>query len=306
MSTLSRLAEKREILEPYGQTEVLLLYGLVAEKLEGYLKGKELASKIWLPSEKRPFLIKRGSKMEPLYVEEFARAVTPEFLEIRKEEKKLSRAKKEITRDQEKVWRYFVPRKLADFFYATNGEGEGRKLDRLFFDLDRGKNISLREAQEATRALVEAMAEDREFRELVKEEPFLYWTGNSFHVIFLLEEEKPPSFYDRYLRFDKNSPGDSFTGRWAEQLNSGLDFRVVGGHEKKENQLNIDPSQTPSGKLCRVPLGCLHMENSSQIDGVSLPLEQEMLYEENLASTLKEYGPEDIVKNLEELARRLS
>jgi hypothetical protein len=68
--------------------------------------------------------------------------------------------------------------------------------------------------------------------------------------------------------------------------------------------VNIDPSQTPSGHLCRVPLGSLHMSDAATVDGVSVPLTHEMLHREEVAR-LQRYTPKKIIDELDELARRL-
>ncbi|MGC9005380.1 MAG: hypothetical protein ACP5JC_02005, partial [Candidatus Micrarchaeia archaeon] len=264
MASLLSFAKKNQekILAPFGQTDVLLLYGIVGEKLKKYLNGKELGSKIWLPSGNIPYLIKRGSKLEPLFIDEFVNAITIEFLETRAK-KDFSSAKEELTDAQKKVWEYFVPRKFADFFYATNGEHPNRPIDRIFFDIDRGSDVSAEQAQEVARLFVRAIEEDRELEKVIgSREPFVYWTGNSFHVFLFLDKPKPNSFYEKYFRYSKDEPESSFTGRWVKEVSGQVKFKVSVGHEKLPNTVSIDPSQTPSGKLCRIPLGSLHMKDA--------------------------------------------
>lgn len=307
MPSLMSFARKNieKILTPFEQMDVLLLYGIVGEKLKKYLKGKELASKIWLPSGNIPYLIKRGSKLEPLFIEEFVDAITVEFLEVRAE-KEFSSAKRDLTEAQKKVWNYFVPRKLADFFYATNGESAGRPVDRIFFDIDRGQDMSAEQAQEAARFFVQAIEEDEDVEKILgNKEPFVCWTGNSFHVFLFLDGPKPNSFYEKYFKYSKDEPEASFTGRWAKKVDDRVGFRVVGGHEKLQKSINIDPSQTPSGKLCRVPLGSLHMKDAKTIDGISVPIENKMLEDENLVEKLKKYSPKEVVERIESFAERL-
>lgn len=310
MKELLDFAEKslkeKDLIRLYGQTDVLLLYAIVGEKLKKFLKDRELASKIWLPSGNIPYLIKRGSKLEPLSIEELTEAVTLDFLETRSEKESLSSVKGDITDLQDKVWRYFLPRKLADFFYATNREGSGKPIDRIFFDLDRGKNVSATRALEVTRLFVNAIEEDDELEGLLGcSEPFVCWTGNSFHVYLFMDEEKPNSFYEEYFQYSKKDPKASFTGRWVEEVNKQTDFKIVGGHEKRKDSVNIDPSQTPSGKLCRVPLGSLHMKDAKTVDGVSIPLTREMIERNDLAEELQEYEVSKVVENLDELSKRL-
>ncbi|HDS44944.1 MAG TPA: hypothetical protein ENN68_02410 [Methanomicrobia archaeon] len=307
--SLVRFARQRDdILKPYGQIDVLLLYAIVAEKIGPYLAGREIASRIWLPGKGggRPYIIKRGSKDEPLYVNELADAVTPEFLKLREEEKKLSRAEEELTPVQRKVWHYFVPRKLVNFFYATNTEDPSGDIDRVFLDLDRGQGVTAAQAQAATVMLLELIRSDDELMDLTGGKwPFTYWTGNSFHVILRLKDAQPHSFYDKKFKYSTSDPEGSFTGRWAKQLTKNVDCEVAGGHEKKENRLNIDPSQTPPGKLCRVPLGSIHVSDPETIDGFSIPVTNRMLKRKNLTETLVHLQAKDILSEINKLAARV-
>ena len=294
------------LITPFGQADVLLLYGIAAGKLKKYLGDRELAGKIWMPSGRMPHLLKRGSKLEPLFAHELEQAVTLEFLELRSKTEHLSSAKEDITDLQAKVWQYFLPRKLADFFYATNHEGPGKEIDRIFFDIDRSAGISAEQAHETTRIFVEIINEDRALEDLLGDfELFIYWTGNSFHVLFLLDKLMPSSFYDEHFQYSKNDPEHNFTGKWAKKINEQVEFKVAGGHERQGNSINIDPSQTPSGKLCRVPLGSLHMKDAGAINGVSVPITEKMLHEEELVSKLTNYTPKDIIKNLNEIEKYL-
>ncbi|WP_424354887.1 hypothetical protein [Methanobacterium sp. MBAC-LM] len=308
MNSLLSFAEKNleELVTPFGQTDVLLIYAIAAGRLKKYLGDRELAGKIWMPSGRMRYLIKRGSKLEPLFVHELEKAVTLEFLELRSKTEHLSSAKKEITDVQAKVWQYFLPRKLSDFFYATNHEGPGKDIDRIFFDIDRSKGISAEQAQETTQIFVETIKKDHELEELLGNyELSINWTGNSFHVLFFLEELMPSSFYDEHFQYSKNDPERNFTGKWAKKINEQVEFKVAGGHERQGNSINIDPSQSPSGKLCRVPLGSLHMEDPETINGISVPITEKMLYNKDLVSKLTIYTPKDIIKNLSEIEKNL-
>jgi len=304
MASLLKFAKKNleDLIAPFGRIDVLLLYGIAASKLKKYLGDRELAGKIWMPSGRMPYLLKRGSKLDPLFAHELEEAVTLEFLELRSKTEHLSAAKNDLTDLQVKAWQYFLPRKLADFFYATNHEGPGNEIDRIFFDIDRSNGMSAEQAQETTRIFVETLKEDREFENLLGSfEPFIYWTGNSFHVLFFLDKLMPGSFYDEHFQYLKNDPERNFTGKWVKKINDQVEFTVVGGHERHVNSMNIDPSQTPSGKLCRVPLGSLHMKDAAAIDGVSVPITEKMLYEDDLAYKLVNYSPHDIIENLNQL-----
>jgi hypothetical protein len=304
-SLLKYSLERDDVIRPEGVVDVLLFYGIIASRLEGFLKGKEIASRIWLPSAGRGFVIKRGSDTEPLYADELANAVTLDFLKLRMKGD-LAHAGKELKETQRKAWGYFVPRRLCDFFYATNNEGPGKPIERIFFDLDRGKGISVEQAVHATRSFVKIITEDRELEELIgPADPFVSWTGRSFHVMLFLEKPRPASFYEKYFQYGKNDPLANYTGRWVAKLSESIEFRISGGHEKMDNVLTVDPSQTPSGKLCRVPLGSLHMKDAGTVDGVSIPVTEKMLKEKGIAEKLQRYTPKDVLLNLEKHARDL-
>jgi hypothetical protein len=308
MKSLLKFAKKNldNLITPFGEIDVLLFYAITAEKLKKYLGDREIAGKIWMPKGKVRFLLKRGSKLQPLYADELVEAVDLDFLELRSKKEHLKDAKNDITDLQNKVWQYFLPRKLADFFYATNHESPGGEIDRIFFDIDRFKGMSAEQAQEATRIFVETIKEDEEFQSLVGDvHPFIYWTGNSFHVFFFLDNKEPNSFYEKYFQYSKNDPEQNFTGKWAKKVNERTDFKVTGGHERRGDSINIDPSQTPSGKLSRVPLGSLHMKNANTIDGVSVPITEKMLYNPDLAGKLIDYRPKDIIENLDQFSKYL-
>ena len=308
MVSLLNFAKKNidNIITPFGQTDVLLLYAIAADKLKKYLKDREIASKIWLPKGHVRYLLKRGSKLEPLYVNELIEAVDLDFLELRSMEEHLKDAKNDITDLQNRVWQYFLPRKLADFFYATNHESPGGEIDRIFFDIDRVKGISVEQVQKTTRIFVETIKEDKELENLLGNfEPFIYWTGNSFHVFFFLDAPEPNSFYEKYFQYSKNDPERNFTGKWAKKVNEQVKSKVVGGHERQGNSINIDPSQTPSGKLSRVPLGSLHMKDPETIDGVSVPITEKMLHDNDLADKLVNYRPRDIIENIDQFGKYL-
>jgi hypothetical protein len=284
---------------------VLLLYGIAGEKLKRFLKGKELASKVWLPQSNIKYFLNRGSNKPKLFIEDFVEAITPEFLEMRNKHH-LKDVEKELTEKQKLVWSYFPPRKLADFFYATNNEGAGKAIDRIFFDMDRGEGVTLATAQKITKAFCEIVRKDAELAKLTgKAEPFVSWTGNSFHVYIMLSKSVPNAFYERHFMFSKNDPLASFTGKWAEQVRKETRANVAGGHEKVAGVLSIDPSQTPSGKLARVPLGSLHMKDANTVDGISMPVTEKMLDDGDPPNKLKEIKPKYVIDNLEKLSKLL-
>ncbi|MBI1973357.1 hypothetical protein HYS54_00945 [Candidatus Micrarchaeota archaeon] len=287
----------KDPIRPFGsEFDVLPFYALVGSRLAGFLGDREIATKTWLPKGPLPMFLRRGSKDEPLSARELA-GVTPEFVELRRN--KLDEVRGKLTPLQQKIWRYFVPRKLADFFYATNSEKPGKPIDRVFFDLDRGKGITAVQAQQAAMLLAELIVRDG------FPKPFCCWTGNSFHLYILLEKPRPAEYYEERFQFSKNDPIATFTGKWAAEIRKQVSFAVEGGHEKVPNVLAIDPSQTPSGKLARVPLGSLHMSDAKTVNGVSIPLELKMLNDKKLVGELGEYTPARVVKELGALARRL-
>jgi hypothetical protein len=302
--SLVDLAKKSEnILKPFGHTDTLLYYGIVAQKLRKYLKGKELAAKIWLPSGNLPFFIRRGSKDEPLFIEELCEGATEHLLEVRKDIENLKDAESKLNKKEAKVWHYFVPRKLIDFFYATNGESAGKNIDRIFFDIDRA-DLPAEKAQEVARLLVELIEKDSEFKKLFRFRTFVMWTGSSFHVYLLLEKPITNAQYEKFISHKKDLPLESFTGRWADAIKKQSKINAKGGHEKTNGWINIDPSQTPSGKLCRAPFG-LHMKDAKTVDGVAIPLAVKMLSEKGLVKKLQGYTPEMVVKELDEFWKRL-
>ncbi len=301
--SLQVLAKKTDVLKPFGETDVLLYYGLVAAKLKKFLKNKELAAKNNMPAGNIPYLIKRGSKEAPLFVEDFIEAVTPEFLELRKGHA-LKDVESRLDKNQKLVWEYFLPRKLSDFFYATNGEGAGKSIERIFFDIDRGKNMTHEQAQKAAKEFVNAIDNDKELDKTIGYDLGTFWTGASFHVFLFLDKPQPNTFYLKNFQYTKENPLENFTGKWAAQVKESVGFNVIGGHEKIPNAISIDPSQTPSGKLCRAPFS-LHMADAKTVDGFDIPVRLEALGDMALVKELKSYSAKKILEELDELSKRL-
>ena len=293
------------LLKPYGEIDVLSLYAKFAQHLMDFLKDREIASKTWIPKSKVPYFLNRAGKLGELWIEDFQQ-IDEEFLKLRANHH-LSDVRDRLSERQILLWRYFVPRKYSEFFYATNGEGEGRSIDRVFIDIDR-TNLPAERSLEVARLLLEMMEtqkkEDDEFNELVKSVA-VYWTGSSFHIYLFLTSPQPPGFYAEKVQFHSRSVlFKSWTDRWVENVRKKVDFKVSGGHEKKKDHIVVDPSQTPSGKLARVPLGCLHIRNFEP-DGISLPLNESMVHEERIVEWLKSVTPEYVVKHADRLAKHL-
>lgn len=291
-----------DVLHPVGQLDVTLLYAAVADVMQDYLGDRELSSKILIPDG--PTLLKRGSELEPLTAVELADAVDKEFLEIRKDPGHLDDARDQLSDIQEKAWQYFYPRKYAAFFYATNGEGEGRPIDRVFFDIDRGQGVSAADALQVTRRFVEFLEADDRATDIT-DQMVIKWTGDSFHVELLMPDKQPGFFYDNQVFASKQGKTDTITGRAVHQLNQALEVTVVGAHEKEAGHITIDPSQTPSGKLNRVPLGSLHMADAETVDGISVPLTKDDLFDDDVLDMLQSYTADAVIQDLDELGEKL-
>ena len=290
------LKDVKDILSPFGSLDVLHYYVVVSQKLEKFLGRKEIAVKVWLPKPGRmPFFLKRGSNSPPLYARNM-RAVDEKMLRLRAGHG-LGEAKNKLTKKQILIWEYFVPRKLMDFFYACNNEGQDKKIERIFIDIDKGKEIKPEIAQEVVKELVGIIKKDGDFNKLIKYRIFIMWTGNSFHVYLLLKKPVNLDFYSKYLAYHKDNPAGSFTGRWAAQIKEKTGMNVQGGHEKTSQHIIIDPSGTPSGKLARCPFS-LHMKSASEVDGVAVPLSADDLSRENLVAELKKLTPEKVIKDI--------
>ncbi len=297
------IGEKTEILKPFGELDVLGLYRKIAPYLEEFLEGKEIASKTWVPKAKIPYFLNRAGKLGELWIEDF-RQIDEEFLKLRVGHH-LNEVKDGLNERQIKLWRYFVPRKYSEFYYATNGEGEGKAIERIFIDIDR-TNLSPLKSLKVTRLLVELIEkqieEDDEFS--IVKSIAVYWTGSSFHVYCFLSKPQPADFYEKLQFHSETVLFQSWTDVWVRKIRQMVDFKVTGGHEKRDNYIVIDPSQTPSGKLARVPLGCLHIKNYEP-DGISVPLSEKMLYDDGIIEWLKSLTPEEVVKKAENLSKYL-
>ncbi len=299
------ISEFSDPLRPYGDLDPSLLYSFAASYCVDFLRGKELAAKNWIPQMKFP-LLKRGSKEAPLFVEVLAENVDENFLKLRK--KHLKEVRSKLSPQQQLIWEYFLPRKFSEFLYATNNEGVDKKIDRIFFDIDRGKGVTSEQARIAALEFVHAIEEDGEFKSklLPLFSSFLIaWTGSSFHVFLMLKEKQDNLFYEKYFKYSKESPETSFTGRWAKKVAEKTKLNVRGGHERAENAINIDPSQTPSGKLCRVPLGSLHVSSPKEYNGISMPLSLKMLEQEDIVEKLQNYTILKFIKDINNISKHL-
>ncbi len=291
------------LIYPYGSLDVLGFYREIYKYLTEFLEGREIASKTWIPEAKIPFFLNRAGKTGNLWIQDF-REIDDEFLKLRAEHH-LGEVKDKLSSRQILLWKYFVPRKLSEFFYSTNGEGKGGSIDRVFIDIDR-TNLPPENSLEVSRLLIEIieewMSEREEFRDRVKDIS-VYWTGSSFHLYLFLKSPQSHDFYESTLHYHKeNVLFPSWTDEWVMEIKKRVDFRVAGGHEKVEDTIIIDPSQTPGGKLGRVPLGSIHVRNF-QIDGVSTPLSRKMLYRDDIVKYLVNLTPEEVVKKASKFSK---
>ncbi|PTD94662.1 hypothetical protein C9439_01260 [archaeon SCG-AAA382B04] len=304
MSDLSDLVnEVDDLIRPFGEIDLLLLYGVISRYLKNFLGGREIATRVWLSSGNIPYFLRRGTNQDALFIDEFIENVDRDFLFKRKEFEDLDSARSELNKKQELIWQYFVPNKLINFFYATNKE-KNDSIDRAYLDIDRGDGVSADEARKLTYELSKLVNSSEDFMQDVKE-TFVFWTGNSFHYYFYFKEEKKMSFYNKKLRVSEHKPR-TLVETWVEQLNEKLsEVDVVGGHERVDGKINIDPSQTPPGKLGRPPLGSVHLEGAEKIDGFSIPIEEEMLSKKDLIEELTSYSARKIALESEELGGRI-
>ena len=304
MSLRDELIEAKDVLRPFGFLDVLPYYSAVSEAIEGFLKNKELASKIWIPNG--PLILKRASKLEPLYVNEMVTLARDVSFFREKRAMHLSEVRESIDDVQAKAWSYFPPRKLADFYYATNNEGKDKPIERIFFDIDRGKQVSAEEARLVAHAFLEELEADERFAEVVgKFKTFVMWTGNSFHIYVFPPTPLPTSFYQKYLSYSKTAPSlFNILTPLVKRVREKTGLNVVGGHEKGNDRIVIDPSQTPSGKLARCPFS-LHMKDAKHVDGIALPLSKEMLEDKHLIEFLQKQTPKTVLESLEDWQKHL-
>ena len=301
MLSAKLLLSKKNVLKPFEELDVLPYYSITAQKLKGFLKGKEIATKVYIPPKLQ--LLKRGSQLEPLFVEELGENVDEKFLQMRKMH--LEEARGKISKTQEKIWQYFFPRKYCTFFYATNGESINKPIERIFYDIDRKETSTPEEARTIACELVQLIQADKEFNKKIgKFKMMPLWTGSSFHIYLLLEKSINHEFYDKELMYSKKDPLASFTGKWAQEIAKKTGLKVVGGHEKQEGFINIDPSQTPSGKLARAPFS-LHFKDAKTLDGIALPLTIKQLCTKGIVKELQKATPEKVLKELNEWAKAI-
>lgn len=267
-----------KILKPFKHTDYLYFYKHVAEIIKPFIKNKPIATKIFIP--KGPKLIKRATKLTQLYVEDILNNVNDKFLEIRSKYH-LREVLDKINKKQHLIWQYFFPKKDIEFFYSTNGEVFGGKfkakkikLDRIFFDIDR-KNINLRTVTKIMISFVHLLEKDKEVKEFIKKnisdyKTFVMYTGNSWHIYLILDKQIDETIYFKYVKHHREEKTQSLTTIIVDKLRNTFNNINI-GHEKVEKNVIIDPSQTPFGKLARLPYS-LHIKEAKLIDGIAIPM----------------------------------
>jgi len=249
-----------------GHLDCLYLYSKHIKEISKFLKDQEIASKIHIPPNNQ--FLRRGSKDLPLFIKEFSRKeLNNAFFEIRSKMKRHEAIQdKLLSPTQEKLWLYFPPNKPVEFFYATNSEHPGKLIERIFIDLDR-TNLSTEKAKIVAKALINEIKEDKQFNKLLKFGIQVLFTGSSYHVYLILKRPITHEFYEKYVSYSKNEKTPSFIAKWSLEITNKTKIPVTGGHEKTQNVIILDPSETPSGKLARVPFSVHVKEN--KIDGIA-------------------------------------
>ncbi len=306
---MQRLKEIDDVLHPFGDLDLLYYYSPVARELQGFLKGRELATKIRLPG-KLPTVVRRGSQLQPLYIKDLLK-VDESFLRLRVGNH-LKDMKSQLTYKQILLWEYFFPRKMMDFLYACNHERSGNQIERIFIDIDRGSQVSAEDARIVTLHLSKVIREDLAFNRLVTYKPFFLWTGASFHLYLMLKRPLPGDFYEQYFSYNPEhgeshhlSHHHNFTlHSWAKKVTQNTGIYVDAGHEKLEDSVVLDASGTPSGKLARVPFS-LHVVDSQVYDGITVPISERQLRKKGVTKELQKLTPELVLKNLKKYVRLL-
>ncbi|MEM0465969.1 MAG: hypothetical protein QXW97_04705 [Candidatus Pacearchaeota archaeon] len=283
-----------DILYSTGELDVLQYYSKFFKVLKNFLYRKKIASKVHLSNL---FFLKRGSNSPALYIDDFSE-VDSKMLKLRTGNH-LKDVESKLTPKQRLIWEYFPPRKLSQLFYATNDEGIGKPIERIFIDIDRKKN-SADDARKVALFLLRCIQDDREFNNLVDVKKIvILWTGASFHIYILLKKEIELKFYNKYLSYGSEKKREfSFIMKWAKIISDKTDIPVLGGHEKTEKNIVLDSSNTPSGKLARSPFS-LHIKDWQNWDGVCVPVSAESLSNKNLVSELEKLTPDLVLKNLD-------
>ncbi|CAJ37820.1 hypothetical protein [Methanocella arvoryzae] len=291
-----------DVIRPYGELDVLPYYGRIAEKLTGFLHGRELASRIWTPHGRIRSVVVTGQTAPPLYIRQMSEAVTPQIIRAREQYSNLDEVRGRLSPEQQLVWQYFPQRRYIGFYYSLNRIGPAREIDRVVFQIERSFGSTLAEALEAAQEFIRAAVSDTGYQELFRREPFVYWTGSSFQVMLFTREVQPATFYRSHL--ECTGKGRTMADLWTDLATASTGSKIVGGTGRRKGAVLINSEPTLPGKLCPVPLGCLDMADGTTLRGVSVPLTGDML-SSDILDDLTAYTPERIVEELDKLAARL-
>ena len=257
---------KEGILYSTGQLDCLTYYTKVFSKIKSFIGNRELATKTFIPESPIPFILHRGSDDPPLHLSDIR--ITSNFLKKRVG-KKLHQVEKELNEKQKLIWRYFVPRKFVELHYACNYEHPNKPFDRIFIDIDAGKNIQESTYINVIKQLLKEIKSDKNLKKITSFRTYLLWTGRSVHVYLLLNKKLPHNAYTKYFAFTKST----LTSKWAKNISEKLKIEVKAGHQRTKGAIILDTSATPSGKLARCPYS-LHLSSKGKFDGVSIPLKE--------------------------------
>ncbi len=278
---------KKGVLYSTGQLDCLAYYSKVFPKIKRFVGDRELATKTFIPQSNIPFILHRGSDDPALRLSDIK--ITQGFLKKRLG-KKLHQVEKELNETQKLIWRYFVPRKFMELHYACNYEGAGKSFNRVFIDIDAGKNIQESKYIEVVKQLLKEIKKDKDLKKLTSFRIYLLWTGKSMHIYLLLNKKLPHTAYNKYFAFTKNT----LTNKWAQNISKQTNIKVKAGHQRTSGTIILDTSATPSGKLARCPYS-LHLNSKGKFDGISVPLKESDL-KMGIFNKLKKLTPEKALK----------
>ena len=260
------MAEKGVIYST-GQLDCLSYYSKIFPKIKSFAGDREIATKTFIPESIPPFIVHRGSDDPVLRISDLL-GIKQSFLKLRFH-KKLHDVEKDLSEKQKLIWRYFVPRKLMELYYACNHEGVGKSFDRVFIDIDASKGTLEATYIKVIKQLLKEIKADKELKKLSSYKIYLLWTGMSMHVYLMLNKKLPHSAYAKYFAFTK----DTLTTKWANNITAKTKVKVKAGHERRVGAIILDTSATPSGKLARLPYS-LHLNHDGKLTGVAVPLKE--------------------------------
>jgi len=279
--------KKESIIYPYGELDIVYYYSEIAHFLKNFLKGKELATRTWIPNENIPYFIRRGSKDGNLFINDMR--VSNNILKLRKNGK-LEDYKKVLSDKEKLIWHYFVPRKYVELFYSFNGEKKNSDIERIYYDIDR-KDKTAEDARKITVLLIGVI--NRSKLKILTKKLVILWTGKSFHVVLLLKNKQKYNFYGKWISSENEN---SITSEFVKEINKKTTLKVRGGHERVSGEIVIDPSQSAPGKLARAPFS-IHV-SKAKYDGICVPILKEELSKKNIINHLSSLTIDKIVRNL--------